>query len=83
MDNLIAMKLEEMVETGLGSTKDIADLLQMQHKMRMDELKAMADLEKAREGTIRKQTNVQINTTGPSPYGEGNYGELLGKLLTS
>jgi len=79
MDNLIAMKMEEMVETGLGSTKDIADLLTLAHKMRMDELKAMTDLEKVREGSIKKQTNVQINTG--SPYGEGQYGALLGKLL--
>lgn len=80
MDNVIAMKLEEMMETGLGSTKDIADLLATAHKMRMDEIKAMTDLEKVREGGIKKQTNVQINTG--SPYGEGQYGALLGQLLS-
>ena len=79
MDKIIEDKLSEMMETGLGSTKDISELLQMAHKMRMDEIKAMNDAEKARSGdTIKRQTNVQINA---SPYGEGNYGELLGKLL--
>jgi hypothetical protein len=81
MDNVIAMKLEEMMETGLGSTKDISELLMMQHKIRMDEIKAMTDLEKVREGSVRKQTNIQVNTGG-SPYGEGNYGALLGQLLS-
>jgi predicted transcriptional regulator len=80
-DDLIEKKLEEMMETGLGSTKDISELLMMQHKIRMEELKAMADIEKIREGSIRKQTNVQINTGG-SPYGEGQYGALLGQLLS-
>ena len=80
MDNIISMKMEEMVETGLGSTKDIADLLALAHKFRVEEIKLMIDHEKATNGstTVKKQTNVQING---SPYGEGNYGELLGKLL--
>jgi hypothetical protein len=81
MDKIIEDKLSEMMETGLASTKDISELLMMQHKMRMDEIKAMTDIEKVREGNIKKQTNVQINTGG-SPYGEGNYGALLGQLLS-
>jgi predicted transcriptional regulator len=81
MDKIIEDKLSEMMETGLASTKDISELLMMQHKMRMDEIKAMTDIEKVREGNIKKQTNVQINTGG-SPYGEGQYGALLGQLLS-
>jgi hypothetical protein len=76
MDSVIETKLSEMVETGLGSTKDIADLLTLAHKMRMDELKAITEYEKAKEGSsIKKQTNIQINNNQP------NYSDLLGKLL--
>jgi predicted transcriptional regulator len=74
LDDLIDQKLSEMIETGLGSNKDIADLLTLAHKMRTDEMKLMIDHEKAKE--IKKQTNVQINDTSGS-----NYSELLGKLL--
>lgn len=75
MDDVIKRKLEEIEETGLGSTKDIAELLQMKHKMRMDELNAEIKLEQARGPA--SQTNVQVNAYGT--YGE-NYGNLLEKL---
>ena len=77
MDDMIASKLEEAIETGIYSKKDLADLLQMAHKMRMDEIKAQAELEKAT--TVRNQTNVQINEG--IPFGQGNYGKLMEKLL--
>ena len=51
----------------------------MAHKMRMDEIKAQADLEKAEGSNIRNQTNVQINEG--IPFGQGNYGKLMDKLL--
>lgn len=76
MDDLISQKLSEMIETGLGSTKDITDILALAHKMRMDEIKAMTEYEKAKEGgVVKKQTNVQINNP------DSNYVDLLGKLL--
>jgi molybdenum cofactor biosynthesis enzyme len=74
---MIASKLEEAQETGVYSSKDLADLLQMAHKMRMDEIKAQADAEKAT--AVRTQTNVQINEG--VPFGQGNYGKLMDKLL--
>mgnify|MGYP001284498915 CR=1 FL=1 len=46
MDEMIQSKLDEAQETGMYSSKDLADLLQQAHKMRMDEIKAQADLEK-------------------------------------
>ena len=52
----------------------------MAHKMRMDEIKAQADLLKAESTNIRNQTNVQINDTA-LPFGQGNYGKLMEKLL--
>ena len=79
LDNMIQTKLEEAEETGVYSNKDLADLLQMAHKMRMDEIKAQADLEKAHTANIRSQTNVQINEG--VPFGQGNYGKLMEKLM--
>jgi len=79
LDEMIASKLEEAQESGMYSSKDLADLLQMAHKMRMDEIKAQADLEKAQSNNIKNQTNVQINEA--VPFGQGNYGKLMEKLL--
>ena len=60
---LIDKKLEEADESQIYTNKDLADLIQMAHKMRMDEIKAMAELEKAKTSNIKSQTNVQINRT--------------------
>lgn len=79
LDEMIQSKLEEAQETGVYSSKDLADLLQMAHKMRMDEIKAQAELEKNSTTAIRSQTNVQINEG--IPFGQGNYGKLMEKLL--
>jgi hypothetical protein len=80
LDEMIASKLEEAHETGVYSSKDLADLLQMAHKMRMDEIKAQAELVKAESTNIKTQNNVQINSEG-LPFGQGNYGKLMEKLL--
>jgi hypothetical protein len=50
----------------------------MAHKIRMDEMKAQAEMEKAKASSIKTQNNVQINAEG---FGQGNYGELMKKLL--
>ena len=63
LDEMIASKLEEAQETGVYSSKDLADLLQMAHKMRMDELKAQTEAEKTTG--VRSQTNVQLNEVVP------------------
>jgi molybdenum cofactor biosynthesis enzyme len=81
LDEMIQSKLQEAQETGVYSSKDLADLLQMAHKMRMDEIKAQADLLKAEGTSIRNQTNVQINDAS-LPFGQGNYGKLMEKLLS-
>ena len=39
LDNIIERKLEELDEADMTSNKDIADLLQMAHKIRMDKSK--------------------------------------------
>ena len=79
IDEMIASKLEEAHETGIYTKKDLADLMQMAHKMRMEEMKAQADLQKASGTNIANQTNVQINEG--VPFGQGNYGKLMEKLL--
>ncbi len=72
LDEMIASKLEEAQESGIYTNKDLADLMMMAHKMRMDEIKAQGDLEKTKIGN---QTNVQIND--PGVWGQGNYGKLM------
>lgn len=79
LDDIIERKLDEAEESQIYTNKDIADLLSMAHKMRMDEIKAMAELEKAKASNIKNQTNVQINSE--LPFGQGNYGKLMEKLL--
>jgi hypothetical protein len=74
MDALIKQKFQELEESQTGSTKDIAELLQMSHKMSMDLLDREIQLEKARTQTgPQKQVNVQIN--------EGLEGTKYGKLV--
>jgi len=79
LDDIIDRKMEEAEESEIYSNKDLADLLQMAHKMRMDEIKAQADLEKAKASNVKNQINIQNN--GEVPFGQGNYGELMKKLL--
>ena len=79
LDEKIRSKLEEAKESGLYSNKDLADLLQMAHKMRMDEIKAQAELQKAEATSVKSQTNIQVNEG--VPFGQGNYGKLMEKLL--
>ena len=79
LDEMIHSKLEEAKETGVYSSKDLADLLQMAHKMRMDEIKAQAELEKAQGTQVKNQNNIQINEG--LPFGQGNYGKLMEKLI--
>ena len=79
LDKLIDQKLEEAEESEIYTNKDLADLLMMQHKIRMDEMKAQTEFEKAKNGAIKTQNNVQINTD--VPFGQGNYGNLMKKLL--
>lgn len=77
MSTIIDKKLEELDEAELGSNKDIADLLLMMHKMRMDELKAIQADEKAHTQPVVNQTNVQNNIK--ADFGQ-NYNSLLEKL---
>ena len=79
LDLLIEKKLEEADETEIYTNKDMADLLALAHKMRIEEMKAQTELEKAKSGNIKNQVNIQDNSG--IPFGQGNYGQLLKKLL--
>lgn len=79
MDQIVERKLTELNEAEVGSSKDILEILQFAHKMRMDELAAQTKLEAARASQVKQQTNIQIN----SPYGDSNYGRLLDQLLNA
>lgn len=69
LDRMIDSKLEEAEESGIYTSKDLLELLQFAHKMRMDEIKAEA------------------NNTGPTVnianFGQGNYGQLMERLLSN
>jgi hypothetical protein len=67
LDKLIDSKLEEAEESGIYTSKDLLELLQFAHKMRMDELKAEA-------GNASPTVNI-------ANFGQGNYGQLMEKLL--
>ena len=78
MDALIQKKFQELEESDTGSSKDIADLLQMSHKMAMDYLDREIQLEKLKQAPQgpQKQVNVQINDDG------SKYGQLLRQLMS-
>jgi hypothetical protein len=79
MDALIKQKFAELEESQTGSTKDIAELLQMSHKMSMDLLDREIALEKARtQSGPQKQVNVQIN----EGLDGSKYSQLVQKLIT-
>ena len=78
LDDMIASKIEEAEESGIYTSKDLADLLIMAHKMRMDEIKAQNEAEK-NNTNIKTQINTQIND--PGAFGQGNYGKLMEQLL--
>lgn len=68
LDAMINSKLEEAEESGIYTSKDLLDILQIQHKMRMDEIKAGAGPD-------------QGPTVNIANFGEGNYGQLMERLM--
>lgn len=78
MDAIIKKKFQEMEEAGTGSSKDIIEILALQHKMRMEELDRQIKLEQLRveKPAPHNQVNVQINDNGGS-----NYDKLLSRLM--
>lgn len=80
MDVIITKKMQELDEADIGSTKDIADLLALSHKMTMEHLDKQIALEKIRSGNNAPKTQVNIQENN---YGDSKYGSLLQKLLAN
>ena len=74
MDEIINQKLEELADTGMGSSKDILEILQVAHKMQMDHMAMQIKLAEA--SSKAPSVAVQINNNGGS-----NYNSLLEKLM--
>lgn len=80
MDAVIKKKFQDMHESDTGSSKDIADLLALSHKMTMELLDREIQLEKLKgeNNSVKSQVNVQIN----NGLDDGSkYGALINKLL--
>lgn len=75
MDAVLQKKFQEMEESETGSSKDIAELLALSHKMSMDELSRQIELEKLRQSSVKTQTNIQINN------GDTKYETLIRQLV--
>lgn len=82
MDQLINMKLEEIQETGVGTSADILDVMKAYHKMHMDMMKMETEKAKAAAaaGGPTNQTNIQNNINMPGGDDE-NYMALINKLV--
>ena len=77
LDEIVNKKLEEMEDSGLGTTLDIVELLEKVHKMKMQELTMsmkLAEIEKANAPAV--QNNTQINITGSE-----SYNKLIEKII--
>jgi|TARA_B110000908_G_C10214995_1_gene432327 hypothetical protein len=73
MDEIIAFKLEEMEDTGMGSNKDILEIMKEMHSMKMKEMDMQIKLLAAeKSGGPAIQVNQQTNN---------NYNSLLEKIL--
>lgn len=79
LSEVIEKKFVEMEEAEIGSSKDIAELIALAHKMRMDEIKAM---QKDEDMLIKKETPKQVgNITQINNRFGDNYNSLLDKIL--
>lgn len=76
MDAIIAKKLEEMDDTGIGSGKDIIEILSLAHKMKMDQMQMELKLLEAQNKQPAVQINTQINNAGGDKYNQ-----LLERIL--
>ena len=72
MDEIIESKLEEARDTEMYTNKDLVDLLALQHKMRMEEIKAMQNAEANETKKAKPQTLVKE---------QSNYDRLMAQLL--
>lgn len=80
LDSLIQKKLQEMDEAGIGSSKDITEILALSHKFTLEYMAMELKLKEAEnKGNIRNQTNVQINDAS----GGTKYENLLNQIFNA
>ena len=79
MDAIIQQKFQELDEAGIGSNKDIIEILALSHKMSMEYMDKQIQLEKLRGAHFKNQVNVQINDAGSG----SNYGNLLERIINA
>jgi hypothetical protein len=76
MDAIISKKFEELDEAGVGSNKDILEIMALSHKMTMELMDKEIQLRKLQGSNAPKsQVNVQINDGG------SNYAKLLERII--
>jgi hypothetical protein len=76
-DAVLEAKLEEMDETGLGSSKDIVEIMEKLHKFNMDQMAMQLKLIEATEKKDAPLIAIQQNNT----YGGDKYNSLLDRIL--
>ena len=74
MDAIISKKLLELEDLEMTSSKDIADLLQMQHKMLLDQAKIATTASSDKDVSVTQINNVFDNTA---------YGALMEKIVNA
>lgn len=87
MESLIDKKLEEMEESEMGSSKDIIEIMQAFHKMKMDELKLELKKQELemKAAAINKPTApgvaIQINDASGNPQSSAAWANVLNKIV--
>lgn len=78
MDEILNQKLQELEDTGVGSSLDVMEIAEKIHKMKMAEIAMSIKLIEAENKGPSVQVNTQINT---NVSGGANYNKLLERLI--
>jgi len=78
MDAILKKKFTELEESQTGSTKDIADLMALSHKITMEQMEMEFKIMNAGGGP-KSQVNVQINDNNLG--GGAKYASLVERLI--
>lgn len=65
MDHVLTLKMEELEESGMGSSADILDILKAMHSMKMKEMEMEIKLLTAQNAKPQVQNNTQVNVNLP------------------
>ena len=76
-DAILSSKLEELDDTGMGSSKDIVEIMTAMHKFNIDTMNLQLKILEAEKANAPA---VVLNTQNNN-YGGDNYNSLLEKIL--